>query len=74
MYIFFGKNILNEKNVCYFGNFNGEIFFFKQMKFLRSFVSEGYIDDIFIVYDFGIVLKKRIFKRWFLKIIVLLFV
>lgn len=33
------------------------------MKFLRSFVSEGYIDDIFIVYDFGIVLKEK----WFLK-------
>lgn len=35
------------------------------MKFLRSFVSEGYIDDIFIVYDFGIVLKKGFLKYGF---------
>lgn len=35
------------------------------MKFLRSFVSEGYIDDIFIVYDFGIVLKKGFLKDGF---------
>lgn len=63
MYIFLGKNTLNEKNACYLGNFNGETFSSKQTKSPRSPASEGHIDDIPTAHDSGTVLKKRTLKR-----------
>lgn len=58
MYIFLGKNTLQEKNACYLGNFNGETFSSKQTKSPRSPASEGHIDDIPTAHDSGTVLKK----------------
>lgn len=59
MYIFLGKNTLQEKNACYLGNFNGETFSSKQTKSPRSPASEGHIDDIPTAHDSGTVLKKK---------------
>lgn len=63
MYIFLGKNTLQEKNACYLGNFNGETFSSKQTKSPRSPASEGHIDDIPTAHDSGTALKKRTLKR-----------
>lgn len=63
MYIFLGKNTLQEKNACYLGNFNGETFSSKQTKSPRSPASEGHIDDIPTAHDSGTVLKKTTLKR-----------
>lgn len=62
MYIFLGKNTLQEKNACYLGNFNGETFSSKQTKSPRSPASEGHIDDIPTAHDSGTVLKKGLSK------------
>lgn len=63
MYIFLGKNTLQEKNACYLGNFNGETFSSKQTKSPRSPASEGHIDDIPTAHDSGTVLEKKTLKR-----------
>lgn len=62
MYIFLGKNTLQEKNACYLGNFNGETFSSKQTKSPRSPTGEGHIDDIPTAHDSGTVLKKGLSK------------